>query len=80
MTGLGILSVELCNWAVTATPEMVDASLNIIGHPVVKAKPGPVVGAPVDAGLLARINCWVDDNPFLAVAVVAAGYLFLRKK
>jgi hypothetical protein len=80
MMGLGILDTDLCMWAATATPQMVEDSLKMTGHPVVKAKPNSVLTPPADAGLLTRINCWVDGHPFLAGALVVAGYLLLRKK
>jgi hypothetical protein len=80
MMGLGVLDTDLCMWAATATPEMVANSLNIVAHPVVKAKPNSILGPPVELGLFARINCWVDDNPILAGALVVAGYLLVRKK
>jgi hypothetical protein len=80
LSGLGILGTELCMWAHIATPEMVAESRNIISHPVVKAKPDSILGPSVDAGWFDRINCWVNDNPFLAGALVVAGYLVLRKR
>jgi hypothetical protein len=80
VNGIGILDTDLCMWAATATPQMVEDAPYILGHPVVKAKPNSILTPPADAGILARVNCWVDDNPILAGILIAAGYLTLRKK
>jgi hypothetical protein len=78
--GLGILSTDLCMWAATATPQMVEDSLAMTGHPVVKAAPNAVLPPSADAGILDRVNCWVASQPVLAGALVVAGYLVMRKR
>ena len=85
MTGLGIIETDLCQWASTATPEMIEAARDIVGHPVIKAKPAPVTdalvaGVTAELGILEGFNCWVDAHPVLAGALVVAGYLVLRKR
>mgnify|MGYP001356897256 FL=1 len=77
--GLGILDTDLCMWAGTLTAADMEAAMATTGHPVLKAKPGPVESvAPV--GWIAALNCWVRENPILAGILVAAGYLIMRKK
>ena len=78
MSGLGIIDADLCQWAGTLTAADMEVANATTGHPVLKAKPGPVEYAPL--GWLAALNCWVRENPILAGALIAAGYLTLRKK
>ena len=77
--GLGIIDTDLCLWASSATPEMVQEAILVPGHPVVKAKPAPVVPGE-GHGWLCRINEWANSNPILAAVAVAGGYLLLRRK
>jgi hypothetical protein len=79
MTGLGIIDADLCMWAGTLTQADIEAANATTGHPVLKAKPGPVESLP-SAGWIAALNCLVRENPILAAALIAAGYLTLRKK
>ena len=87
---LGIIDTDLCLWAGTLTAADMEAALVTTGHPVIKAKPGPVeavvalppVGPTGIAGLdaiICTINAWVNANPVLAGASIAAGYLLLRR-
>jgi hypothetical protein len=78
MTGLGIIDADLCMWAGTLTAADMEVANATSGHPVLKAKPGPVKQAAL--GWIATLNCWVRENPILAGALIAAGYLTLRKK
>jgi hypothetical protein len=78
MSGLGIIDADLCMWAGTLTAADMEAVNATTGHPVLKAKPGPVKEAPL--GWLAALNCWVRENPILAAVLIATGYLTLRKK
>ena len=79
--GLGIIDTELCQWAGTLTAADMEAAVATPGHPVIKAKPGPVeVTATAPLGLVGAINCWVDSHPILAAALVAGGYWLMRKR
>lgn len=76
--GLGIIDTDLCMWAATLTQSDIEAAGQITGHPVLKAKPGPV--EQIAPTWIERVNCWVADNPILAGALIAAGYLIARKR
>lgn len=77
--GLGIIDTELCQWAGTLTPADLEVAASTPGHPVIKAKPGPIEDAE-PMGVVETINCWVDSHPILAAALVVGGYWLLRKK
>jgi len=80
--GLGIIDSDLCIWASSATPAMVEEAWLVPGHPVVKGKPGPIEGlfAPSGpGGLVCAVNRWVSDHPVLASALLAGGYFLLRR-
>jgi len=82
MTGLGIIDTDLCLWANSATPAMVEDAWLVPGHPVVKAKPGPIAGLfppPGAGGWLCSFNRWVADHPILAAATLAGGYVLLGR-
>jgi len=81
--GLGIIDTDLCLWARSATPAMVEEAWLVPSHPVVKAKPGAIEGLfapPGPAGWLCAFNRWVADHPILASAALAGGYLLVRRK
>ncbi len=80
--GLGIIDTDLCIWAKGATPEMIEEAWLVPGHPTIKAKPGPIAGLfPAEGlGWLCAWNRWVADNPILAAALVAGGYLLLQRR
>jgi hypothetical protein len=61
---------------------MVETALLVPGHPVVKAKPAPVERlGPAELGsCLCAFNRWVSENPLLASALIAGGYLLLRRR
>ena len=77
--GLGTIDADLCRWAGTLTAADIEAAQGTTGHPVLKAKPGPVEELP-NSGWIAALNCWVRENPVLAGALITAGYLLLRKR
>ena len=93
MTGLGhlgIIDTDLCLWAGTLTAADMEVAAYSVGHPVIKAKPGPVelaaslppagpTGVAAIDTLICTINTWVNANPILAGASIAAGYLLLRR-
>jgi hypothetical protein len=76
--GLGIIDADLCMWAGTLTAADMEVATQTTGHPVLKAKPGPVGEAPL--GWIDRFNCWVNDNPILAAVLVGGGYLMLSSR
>jgi len=75
-TGLGIIDTDLCLWAKSATPAMIEEAWLVPSHPTIKAKPAPV--PRVDIGWLQSFNCWVSSHPILATALLGGGYLLLR--
>ena len=79
MTSLGIIDTDLCMWAGTVTPEMMEAADQSLGHPTIKAKPGPVVQGFAPTDWLSSFNCWIGGNPILAALVLGAGYVLLRR-
>jgi hypothetical protein len=82
MNGLGIIDTDLCMWAGTISTADLLAAPATLGHPTLKAKPEPVEIA-VPSGLEAfvcSVNAWVNANPILAGALIAGGYLMLRRK
>lgn len=79
MTGLGIIDTDLCMWAGTVTPEMMEAAYQTLGHPTIKAKPAPVVESFGPADWLSGFNCWIGGNPILAALLLGGGYVLLRR-
>lgn len=82
MSGLGIIDTDLCMWAGTITTADLLVAPATTGHPVIKAKPGPIEPAALPsglAGIICQINVWVNSNPILAGAAVAGGYLLLKR-
>jgi hypothetical protein len=79
VTGLGIIDTDLCMWAGTVTPEMMEAAQQSLGHPTIKAKPAPVVQYFVPTDWLSGFNCWIGRNPILAALLLGTGYVLLRR-
>lgn len=78
MSGLGIIDTDLCLWAGTVTREDLEVAPATLGHPTIKAKPGPVetVQASWWDEFVCDINLWVNAHPILAGAgIMAAWYL-----
>jgi len=78
VSGLGIIDAELCRWAGALTAEDLELAYRSPAHPTIKAKPWVVE----ESGMswLDRFNCWVAEHPWMAAAVLAGGYLILRRK
>ncbi len=81
MTGLGIIDTDLCMWAGTVTPEMMEAAYISVGHPVIKAKPAPVENQSAGLGdWVCSVSRWVDANPVVATVALVAGFLLFRRR
>jgi hypothetical protein len=80
VNGLGIIDTDLCMWAGTVTPAMMEAAYLSVGHPVIKAKPAPVEHLSASSGgWVCAISRWVAENPIMATGVLAAGFLLFRR-
>lgn len=80
MSGLGIIDTDLCMWAGTVTPEMMEAAYYSVGHPVIKAKPAPVENLSAGSGWVCAVSRWVDENPVVATGALVAGFLLFRRR
>ena len=79
MTGLGIIDTDLCIWAGTVTPAMMEQADLVLGHPRIKAKPAPLVETQVSSDWFSGFNCWIGRNPIWAALLLGAGYVLLRR-
>jgi hypothetical protein len=81
VTGLGIIDTDLCMWAGTVTPAMMEAAYLTLGHPVIKAKPAPLENLSTGFGdWICAVSRWVAENPIVATGSLVAGFLLFRRR